>query len=280
MQPPNRQDIGWEPIATLPHPQTAAETRTVWLLPRDPGLLPRKWVLEPGVEVPTDQFGHWRDEAKLEVFQDLLLRGPTEGHVKLRQALIGRAAGPWRHAAAREPDIAALASRDADIIAFEREGDGGVEPVALVLWSCDDGYKVTNVVPQKVGELGRRRYNIALQDFVENVARPAAAEAGFTVETSPATQGLDDWLPRQAGDALRRFSGLANKETGSLHPMDRQRWFNFLLAAHHSRGSLDAQRLVRWLTEIEGWSGEKALDLAVEYDFAMDLLDEYDRNRT
>jgi hypothetical protein len=34
MQRPNRQDKGWEPIATLPRPLTGAETRTVWLLPR------------------------------------------------------------------------------------------------------------------------------------------------------------------------------------------------------------------------------------------------------
>jgi hypothetical protein len=61
MRRPNRQDSGWEPIATLPRPLTAAETRTVWLLPRDGGLLPREWVLKPGVEVPTDQFSHWRD---------------------------------------------------------------------------------------------------------------------------------------------------------------------------------------------------------------------------
>jgi hypothetical protein len=63
MQRPNRQDPGWEPIATLPHPLTTAETRTVWLLPCDKGLLPKEWVLAPGVEVPTDQFSHWRDSA-------------------------------------------------------------------------------------------------------------------------------------------------------------------------------------------------------------------------
>jgi len=60
-QPPNRQDSKWEPIATLPHPETEAETRTVWLLPRKKGLVARQWVLAPGVEVPTDQFSHWQD---------------------------------------------------------------------------------------------------------------------------------------------------------------------------------------------------------------------------
>jgi hypothetical protein len=63
MQRPNRQDSGWKPIATLSRPLTAAETKTVWLLPRDERLLPREWVLAPGVEVPTDQFSHWQESA-------------------------------------------------------------------------------------------------------------------------------------------------------------------------------------------------------------------------
>jgi hypothetical protein len=63
MQRPNRQDAGWKPIETLPRPLSEADTRTVWLLPRDGGLLPKEWVLAPGVVVPMDQFSHWRDSA-------------------------------------------------------------------------------------------------------------------------------------------------------------------------------------------------------------------------
>lgn len=57
-QPPNRQAAGWKPIETLP------QAGTVWLLPRDERLLPRKWVLAPGVDVPTAQFSHWRNSTE------------------------------------------------------------------------------------------------------------------------------------------------------------------------------------------------------------------------
>jgi hypothetical protein len=59
-QTPNRQAAGWEPIETLPQ----AGGRTVWLRPRDKRLLPRKWILAPGVVVPTDKFSHWRDSTE------------------------------------------------------------------------------------------------------------------------------------------------------------------------------------------------------------------------
>jgi hypothetical protein len=63
MHRPSRQDNGWAPFETLPRP-SGRETRTVWLLPRDERLLPRQWVLAVGVDVPTDQFSHWREDAK------------------------------------------------------------------------------------------------------------------------------------------------------------------------------------------------------------------------
>lgn len=224
--------------------------------------------------------GRMADKAKLAVFQDLRLRGTINGRTALREALVNCASEPWRHSADREQDMAAHAGADADVIVFERDESGGVDAVALVLWSRDDGFEVTNIVPREIGELGQHRYNTALRDFVERVAHPAAAAAGFTVEVSSAAQGLDDWLPRDAADALRRFSVAANKATGSSHPMDRRRWFAFLFAAHHDRGAFDTDRLMRWLTEVEGWSEQTAHDLAVEYEFGLKLLDEYDRDRS
>jgi hypothetical protein len=195
--------------------------------------------------------------------------------------LIEKAIGPWRHAESREQEIKddpAVVSR-ADVIAFEWEGGDGIPPVSLYLFSCADGYTVTNIVPLGAGDLGQRGYNIALQDFSDRVAVPAAKEAGFAVEITESGEGLDDWLPRAAADALRRFSSLANKSTGSSHPTDRERWFTFLIAVHRDRGSLNASRLERWLIESERWPVESAQGLAVEYELALDLLEEYDRNR-
>lgn len=214
----------------------------------------------------------------LEVFQDLVLQGPDVARAALRAALIARAIGPWRHAQDREQHLAKLAG-EAEVLAFERAGGDGVDAVGLVLWENEGGYEVTNIVPLETGELGPRRYNQALQDFVEHIAREAAAEAGFSVHLTPARQGMTDWLPPDAADALKRFSGAANKATGSSHPMDRKRWLAFLIAVHGSGGILDADRLVRWLVEAEGWSDDIAHELAIQYEFGLALLDEYDSAR-
>lgn len=219
-------------------------------------------------------------DKKIEVFQDLYIRGPATGREFLRRTLIQKASGPWRHAEDREKGIGASAEPKIDVIAFEREGNANVDAVALVLCSREEGYEVTNIVPREVGELGENRYNIALRDFVDCVANSAAKEVEFTLEISSPMQGLDDWLPMEAADALRRFSDLANKSTGSSHPMDRDRWFAFLLAVQRNRGTFDSDQLTRWLTEVDGWSHDMAFDLAIQFEFAVSLLSEYDRDRT
>ena len=62
MRQPTRKDGGWKSLDTLPSPQKSDVPRTVWLLPREEGFLPRLWVLAPGIDdVPRDQFTHWQD---------------------------------------------------------------------------------------------------------------------------------------------------------------------------------------------------------------------------
>ena len=52
-----------------------------------------------------------------------------------------------------------------------------------------------------------------------------------------------------------------------------------LIAAHRTRASLDADRLARWLAEVEGWSDEAAHELAIDYEFGLGLLKQYDASR-
>jgi hypothetical protein len=118
-----------------------------------------------------------------------------------------------------------------------------------------------------------------LQDFAERIARPAAQRVGFQVKTTAARQSVEDWLSPKAAKALTLFSRAANKSRGSSHPLDRRRWFQFLIEAHAGGGHLDVQTLSRWLTEVEGWDDEHAVELAIEYEFGLELLSEYDQHQ-
>jgi hypothetical protein len=70
-------------------------------------------------------------------------------------------------------------------------------------------------------------------------------------------------------NALRAFS--ANK-LGASHPYDRERWLRFLIRAHMDHVELDATTLSRWFIEEEHWDEDRAHDLAIQFDFARELL--------
>ena len=216
---------------------------------------------------------------RLEVFQDLLLHGPATRLTALREALLNHTASPWRHAAETEKKLSNSAGIEGDTLAFERKQDDALPAATLWLLSRDGGYKVTNIVPREHGELGYAGYNAILQDFERRIASPAAREAGFRVETTASHQSIDDWLSPEAAKALRLFSRAANKSTGSSHPLDRERWFHFLIAAYRENDRLHVDDLFRWLSEIEGWDEKNANSLAIEYEFGLALLREYDRPR-
>lgn len=207
----------------------------------------------------------------LDVFQDLHLRGPESASDALQQALKDHAVAPWRYAAEKVEQLRAM-GEEGEALAFERAKTPGFEAAGLVLLAADDGMEVVNIVPREVSELSYRAYNAILEDFASQVAAPAAASAGYRVELSSSTLSLEDELPPGVLEALRRFSALANKSTGASHPLDRDRWFDFIILAHRDGVSLDASTLGRWLSESEGWPEDGARDLAGEYERSRALL--------
>ncbi|WP_232458625.1 hypothetical protein [Burkholderia ubonensis] len=218
-------------------------------------------------------------DKNIEVFQNLHLKSHTSAR-SVRTAILAQVQGPWHHDLEREEDLRSHVADDEDAIVLVRDAFDDVDESCLVLWQEGDGYKVTNIVPRNIGELGITKYNAILRDFVAKLAEPAARASGFEIELSSPHQSLDDWLDAEPAIALRRFSRLANKSTGAGHPMDQERWYAFLIATHHASKRLDTDQLVRWLVEVEHWSEDMAHELAIDYEFALGLLEQYDRSRS
>ncbi|MFZ4823948.1 hypothetical protein CQW32_04815 [Pseudomonas putida] len=214
----------------------------------------------------------------IEVFQNLHLRGSSAAFI--RDCVLSQVQEPWHHDAEREEDIGRNAPGDEDVIVLVRASFGNIDESGLLLWQESDGYRVANIVPRNVGELGITKYNLILRDFVSRIAEPAAQAGGFKIDLTSSNQTLEDWLETDSAEALRRFSRQANKSTGASHPMDQKRWFTFLISAHRASKRPDSEQVARWLVEVDGWSSEQAQDLAIDYEFALGLLEQYDNSRS
>jgi hypothetical protein len=134
----------------------------------------------------------------------------------------------------------------------------------------------SNIIPQKIRELTIDQYNYILSEFHNRFAKPTADSIGIALELSSPEQTVENWLSPESAKLLRRFSSAANKSTGSGHPMDRQRWCDFLIGIHRAGENPDSGLLERWLTEEEKWPDDTAFELVCEYEFAQDLLKRFD----
>lgn len=211
----------------------------------------------------------------METFQDLRLRAIGGSFEALRDVILRALVPPWSHDVAREVEVREYAAKD-DVIALLRDASDGLDEAALFLFQSGAEYRITNIVPRRVNELGVSKYNAILRDFVARVAEPLAKTGLLEIEQTSALQTIDDWLDADSVTLLRQFSNLANKSTGASHPMDQRRWFAFLTHAHREGSDLDPSRLSRWLIESESWDEHMAFELARDYEFGRELLKWYD----
>lgn len=145
---------------------------------------------------------------------------------------------------------------------------------AADLWlthrSADHLY-VCNIVPKSDRRLSYESYNQIISSF-ERFASAVAAEADVSVIVSGGMLDIAEYLSPKSLNLLVRFSDLANKSTGSSHPLDQRRWFEFLLEVHRESSKLTSYELNRWLVEERYWPPDGASSLVSEYEQGRALL--------
>ncbi len=213
----------------------------------------------------------------MKVFRDLTFRGRTEALRRLLERMDERATGEWRRDREKEQQLRAAPG---PMFCFRCSTSGERPAASLWLAERDDReLYVPNVVPDEIRQLSRDQYNRILQGFHDEIALPAAEGLGLEVIFTSEVATLDRWLSPEAIAKLRVFSQVANRSTGSSHPNDRDRWFDFIFTVHRQGSKLPMDMLRRWLEEEERWHEEGASDLAREYENAREILTAYDRFR-
>jgi hypothetical protein len=209
----------------------------------------------------------------MEIFRDLYIHGSGEQVAAMIAEVERSPSGGWTRDSVAEARMRSIATDGPATYCFSCTQEAGRPAAMVFLAEKEPGlYSVSNVVPQRQHQLSYREYNGILEEFCERLLRPPAERAGWRIELTATEADLRHWLSPGAAERLRRFSASANKSTGASHPSDRERWNDFVVAAHRDRGSLDSSTLRRWLIEVEGWPPEVADQLAIEYEYGRELL--------
>jgi hypothetical protein len=210
----------------------------------------------------------------LEVFRDLTVTGPD----------VPRAFEKLRHNPPPSWKVDDRATEDLDDqsigekhLVLQVEPKAGRPSANVFVFFIGKELKVTNIVPRQVHQLTMYQYNHILEELNDWVLKLGAEGMSITPTITADRLDVTTLLGLEATKALKAFSSSANKNTGSSHPMDRDRWFKFLVLAHRDSAKIDTQTLYRWLTEEEQWPEDQADRLVIEFEFASGLLNDYDR---
>lgn len=170
--------------------------------------------------------------------------------------------------------------KDRRVICVETpEYDFDNKRIQGVIWTYDYGtyLETLNIIPISQGRLLQKEYNFLLNQFVDIFVYKTAADFHADVLLSNPVLKLKDYVDKEVIDALMLFSDLANKSTGHAHPIDFERWCDFLLISSRNVSRLSVEYLEGWLID-NGWSVEMATELGLDYEYSLRLLD-YEHHR-
>lgn len=176
----------------------------------------------------------------------------------------------WKRAFEREENAKYFREK---AFSFEYFGNEELPNVGLTLFENENGdWYVPNIIPLQIREISIDEYNKLLEDFKSSLVNPAIDNTPIQVELTASEISLEDVIGKEATDTLKRFSALANKATGNSHPLDKERWFEFLITAQKSEKKPSFELLKTTLME-QGWSEEFSDELAFEFENGKELLD-------
>lgn len=209
----------------------------------------------------------------MKVFKDLTIVLRSTRSEEFIAALERNLPSGWTRDKEAESHAVGPGPRGHVYIVCDQKGERESALVAIV--PREGGYYVSNIVPRQTGRLTHDQYNRILDEFADECIGPLEKTLDLQVIRSSDSETLENWVSKDTAEKFRHFSGLANKSTGTSHPMDKERWYDFIIAVVTNQDSLDASTLDRWLFEEDGWDEDMANEMAIEYEQEVGLLKHY-----
>lgn len=151
-----------------------------------------------------------------------------------------------------------------------------------VMWmwlkNSNSSLEIFNIVPLIGNHLECEEYNHILEQFRLSIIAPMSQNFHLQVVVSKPYLDMEGILGDEGFKLLQMFSAGANKSTGNTHPCDFARWCDFVFYVHREDISLSTTDLENWLME-NGWWEEKASELALEYEYTLNVLERYEQDK-
>ena len=147
----------------------------------------------------------------------------------------------------------------------------------LWMWDYSGYFEVFNIVPVLSNSLEYKEYNYILTQFKSNFIDSISSKYNAEVTLSKPEKIMKETIGEDAYSVLKSFSSGANKSTGNTHPLDFNRWCDFVFIIYRNKIELSVDELINWFVE-DGWSDDMATKLGLEFEYSLDLLEKYEQD--
>ena len=213
-------------------------------------------------------------------FQDLIIEGKSNIIIELFEFVTKNLQTGWRRDAETEKRTKEHSPLDNEnYFCFYVDTKFLSKATLFFHLSLDkDICELTNIIPKNKSEMSYDEYNDILNSFYNLYLKPNSDQFGIHVKMTPPDLRLENLISQESFEKLKRFSRAANKSTGSSHPLDRKRWYDFIIYYYQNDlHKIESDFILRWLIEEESWPEKRAFDLIIEFEFGIGLL-EYNEN--
>lgn len=156
---------------------------------------------------------------------------------------------------------------------FTCENRPGVEHATMFFVEREDqAIYVANIIPREKSQLSHAEYNSILDDFTQSVLDQLPDRDEHLVMGFSDKIDVKVLLGPEGHRLLERFAKTSNRSTGSAHPSDREKWFDFIYFIHHNDIDFGPSVFKRYMLEEAKWPEDQAWQLTIEYEFALGLL--------
>lgn len=224
----------------------------------------------------------------MKIYRELYFKGSPKQLSKFVKEIEKYALGDWSFKKEN--------GHSKDYLFFDYEGEM-VDKARVCIHLGDDiekgEIKVVNIVPISKDELTVDEYNSVLLQFYNDIIKPYKEQNTEINISQPSDDSFNPTsiISEEALEKLELFCNAANKSTGSSHPYDKERWFDFICQTVDDGKMFDYSTLSNFLSDesywgkkpddfIGGmgryaWDKEKALELASEYESLCEIVEYY-----
>lgn len=213
----------------------------------------------------------------MKVFQKLEIRGEKQHLVHFLKSVKYGEYENFTYVGEKSDEYAMMiaSSKDCTATFLSNEIEGAIAYVWLVI--SNELLYVSNITPNKSGQLTYNQYNAILKKFFNEAIEVQDTEE-LSVTLSKGSATIEDFAGIETTNKLKNWINSANLSTLNTNPHDFKRWCDFVFTAYLKKSNLTANQFEQYLIEeVRIYDEDLVSKVVLEYEYSLDLLSEYDK---